>query len=382
MNRFQPYIIKLYTYLFFLIACVEILLGALSNNEIEIRLLVVLVYFFCSLSSLRLDFFSKHYQKFYLISSSILILQKYYLLILNPNDIINIFSLYFTSLFIILLCNYRFHELILSLITLILYLILPKQSEIFIYYLMSTLFMILIIKYYLLKMVNNYDKHSQINQKNIELQTAISTINTLSHDVNNSLQSIAFRVELAEINKEDKDSIKHNLNNIKESLNIIKKYKKLSEDKYHLYIKDLIDNIIENQKDILDNKNIKMISNIDKDIKTVGLDINAIKKVLEALIENAIYELSKGHTKKPCLKIKGYINIDDQIIIEVQDNANTLSDQDKETIFGLFTSTKQIQEGKGVGLTMAREMIEEMKGSLFVSSTNPTCFKIILPNHE
>ena len=68
--------------------------------------------------------------------------------------------------------------------------------------------------------------------------------------------------------------------------------------------------------------------------------------------------------------------------IRVADNGLGLSEQDLDRVFGLFERGPGTLPGTGMGLAVARRMLERLGGSLLAASEGPGCgceFTLLLP---
>jgi signal transduction histidine kinase len=105
-------------------------------------------------------------------------------------------------------------------------------------------------------------------------------------------------------------------------------------------------------------------------------------QVIMNLVDNAVHALAgKGRL---AIRIKATVG---QAIIEVEDEAGGIPDKIREKIFDPFFSTKDPNKGSGIGLSVARGIIEGYAGSISARSVagRGTTFEIILPlegNHD
>ena len=127
-------------------------------------------------------------------------------------------------------------------------------------------------------------------------------------------------------------------------------------------------------------------NSVELDIKISELKFytneNELKQVIINIIKNAIDELiSKNQTDKKIF-IRDYID-NDQIIIEIEDNAGGIPDDIIEKIFEPYFSTKS-KNGTGLGLYMSKSIIEDhLHGILRAcNSSSGAIFKIALPQNN
>jgi signal transduction histidine kinase len=103
-------------------------------------------------------------------------------------------------------------------------------------------------------------------------------------------------------------------------------------------------------------------------------------QVLLNLLNNAI-EAAPSETGKISIDV----TIDAQsecININIVDNGCGIEDDNKETVFKAFHTTKG-QKGTGLGLAVARKIINEHQGTIDVQGIfgGGTAFQIVLPLH-
>ena len=111
---------------------------------------------------------------------------------------------------------------------------------------------------------------------------------------------------------------------------------------------------------------------------------NEFKQVIFILLNNAI-EAIKVETRENKIK-EGKIAVtlicqNNQGIIEISDNGGGIDDEIIKSIFDAYFTTKGTTNGSGIGLYIAKNIIEnKMKGSLSVKNINDgCCFTMVLP---
>lgn len=120
----------------------------------------------------------------------------------------------------------------------------------------------------------------------------------------------------------------------------------------------------------------KIEINIDELFESKGYPLE-LQQVLVVILSNANDALKLREVKKP----KIIIDIEylvDTYIISISDNAGGVKTKKLEQIFEPYYTTKHQSQGKGIGLYMAKMIIEEgMKGKLTLENKkNGACFKI------
>jgi signal transduction histidine kinase len=123
-----------------------------------------------------------------------------------------------------------------------------------------------------------------------------------------------------------------------------------------------------------DQKQVHMLSHMEKNLPSIQADQNRLTQVLHNLILNAI---QASESKQSILirtsKQKG------QVIIEVADQGCGIPESHQEKIFAPFFSTKR--EGTGLGLAFSKRIIELHQGRLYFRPNQPqgTVFYVALP---
>ena len=118
---------------------------------------------------------------------------------------------------------------------------------------------------------------------------------------------------------------------------------------------------------------------IAPDLPVVNVDHARMREVLLNLIENAIRY--SGSSPDPLIRIGVNIQGEDPVFF-VQDNGIGIEPQYLERIFNLFEKLNANTPGTGVGLTIARRIIEVHGGKIWAESAgagNGTTFRFTLP---
>jgi signal transduction histidine kinase len=126
------------------------------------------------------------------------------------------------------------------------------------------------------------------------------------------------------------------------------------------------------------NKNISYnINSKQNDIKFYGLE-NELKQVLLVLLNNSQDALSEKNGGNIDISILSY---EENVSLKVCDNGGGIDNSIIHQIFEPYFTTKFKSQGTGIGLYIAKNIIEtRMKGSITVHNTaDGCCFTIILP---
>ncbi|HHJ3171019.1 TPA: response regulator [Vibrio parahaemolyticus] len=137
--------------------------------------------------------------------------------------------------------------------------------------------------------------------------------------------------------------------------------------------------VLELSNHLLGNKTIRIINQVPADLKSVSADPQRLEQVLYNLIGNAIKYTSEGK-----IVISATI-VDDHVRVQVVDTGQGIPAEHLEHIFEPLIQAGQdasrYRQGAGLGLSISRQLIELMGGSLYVSSQPMvgTTFSFTLP---
>ena len=109
--------------------------------------------------------------------------------------------------------------------------------------------------------------------------------------------------------------------------------------------------------------NIKV--NVEKDLPIVRGDRPRLVEVMQNLIDNAAKFM--GDQPAPQIEI-GRQNINGEQVFFVKDNGIGIEPNHHEKVFGLFDKLDARSEGTGVGLALAKRIVEVHGGRIWVES--------------
>lgn len=125
--------------------------------------------------------------------------------------------------------------------------------------------------------------------------------------------------------------------------------------------------IILDYYEILISKEFEVVIDIPDDSVFVSGDEDAIERVLNNLITNAIQYGSDG--KMVGLKIR---ITDNDVFVEISDKGKGINEMHKDRVFErmytLEDSRNTNYQGSGLGLTITKRLVEQMEGSISLNS--------------
>ncbi len=146
---------------------------------------------------------------------------------------------------------------------------------------------------------------------------------------------------------------------------------------------DLLNKVVEGMKEKANTNNITILVNNTAKDSTLRADKSTIKELLTILIDNAIkFNKKKGTVT---LNIK---RSNQDIILEIEDTGMGISKKELPFIFDRFykadtARTRKEAEGFGLGLSIAKEIVDLHRGTIDVKSTvdKGTKFIVKLPSN-
>ncbi len=138
---------------------------------------------------------------------------------------------------------------------------------------------------------------------------------------------------------------------------------------YHFEPADIvviIKRISEEMKLLANNKNLALSFETNCDSIKSQIDVLRFSQIIQNLIDNAIKYTDKGWVKisVECLDKK-------EILISVSDSGKGISPEFKNQIFNQFSrdaATAKLSQGTGLGLFIAKQIVEAHHGQIWVES--------------
>ncbi|QER41901.1 DUF3365 domain-containing protein [Thermodesulfobacterium sp. TA1] len=207
----------------------------------------------------------------------------------------------------------------------------------------------------------------------------------IAHEINNPLGGIIlcvnnlFKTSMDEQTRNQHiELINQGLSRIQNILKVLLDFSKKTElELKACEVKNLIENVLKLISYYLKEKSIKLILELEENLKPVYLDANKIEQVLLNLLLNAIDAMEHSGTK--ILTVRAYMK-ENKMIFEVSDTGTGIPDHIAKKIFEPFFTTKPLGKGTGLGLFISKSIVEQHGGKIwFYTSEKGTTFVVELP---
>ena len=234
------------------------------------------------------------------------------------------------------------------------------------------------------KKINNEYKQISTNvnrmlQRIDELVDSSKNISgNIAHDLKKPLTKLKTNLELASIKVTNKNSIKFIEDSIIEADNLIKIFNALldiasfeSEKKQDFKIFNLsnsINSLIEIYSPVFEDNNIKLKSNINKNLNLLGNKI-LLTQAFTNILDNSIkYALNE----KTIIEIN-LIKTDTDIKLEFIDNGCGIDENDHSKVFDRFVRLERHRQtnGNGLGLSMVKAIVKLHDANISLSNSTP-----------
>ncbi|MFA6196141.1 MAG: HAMP domain-containing sensor histidine kinase [Sulfurimonas sp.] len=231
------------------------------------------------------------------------------------------------------------------------------------------------------------NKKDAKKDKLIEQQSRLAAmgemIDAVAHQWKQPLNAISLVMEIlqddyikGEVNqiymKEVNETVHLQIEHMITTLNEFRSFLRPSTRNEDFYIIDALENIKILMKDELISQNINLILNIDTNIKIYG-NKNELKHLFINLINNSIDAFNEKEIQKRNIYIKCYQQ-NNQIYIEIEDNAGGIPQSILNTLFDANVTTKKKRKGTGIGLYMSAQIVKKNNGSISVHNSERGAF--------
>lgn len=211
-----------------------------------------------------------------------------------------------------------------------------------------------------------------------EKQKSLTAIvSGFAHEINNPLTGILGYVDLIGIREDASPYIKEKLGSIQKQAvrikNIIDQLNQLNPDMEQVKMEISLSNLLEKLIKVVTNRPeyneyVIVKNNFNEDITIIGNHF-ALWQVFEGIVENAIEALHENNVANGKITIDLKKSMDGrQAIVDVSDNGGGFKNLDKA--FDPFYTTKNRTQKKGIGLTIAYNIIREHQGNIVIRNND------------
>lgn len=212
-------------------------------------------------------------------------------------------------------------------------------------------------------------KEAKINTEKSKTKDLIADI---SHQTKTPITNLSLYISLLEDDPKDEylEIIKYELNKLEFLIQNLVKSSRLESDiisiqKHQANLKDIVEDVLREFKVILDEKCIRI--NLKGEDLIFNLDERWLKEAIHNLVDNAIKYSPNGYTINISI-YKSYLNYN----LDIENECKDLSEETLPKIFERFYRGKNSvsKDGLGLGLFIAREIIEKHGGNIRASLDN------------
>jgi signal transduction histidine kinase/ActR/RegA family two-component response regulator len=223
-----------------------------------------------------------------------------------------------------------------------------------------------------------------IEEANAAYKTQGEFLANMSHEIRTPINGILGMLQLTLIsddltteNRDNLETAKNCADTLLRLINDILDYTKLEAGKYKIRytqmdIREVIENTVNLQRPIADNKNLLLDCQIAGNApKTLIGDPQRVEQVLNCILSNAIKFTTNGGVR---VKVAFIEETPTQVRVRmaVADSGIGISDTDKEKLFKRFSQVDSSNTrkfgGTGLGLVITKQIVELMNGTIQVQS--------------
>ena len=209
-----------------------------------------------------------------------------------------------------------------------------------------------------------------------EKQKSLTAIvSGFAHEINNPLTGILGYVDLIAIREDASPYVKEKLNSIQKQAvrikNIIDQLNQLNPDMEQIKMEISLSNLMEKLVKVIssrpENSDCAVVRNTQGEDITVLGNHFALWQVFEGVVENAIEAIHENNIGNGRIVIDLKKSMDgQQAIVDISDNGGGFKNLDKA--FDPFYTTKSRTQKKGIGLTIAYNIIQEHQGNIAIKN--------------
>jgi C4-dicarboxylate-specific signal transduction histidine kinase len=211
-----------------------------------------------------------------------------------------------------------------------------------------------------------------------EKQKSLTAIvSGFAHEINNPLTGILGYVDLISIREDTTPYIKEKLSSIQKQAvrikNIIDQLNQLNPDmeqvKMEISLSNLLEKLVKVVSSRPDYNDFTIVRNSCREDLCIQGNHFALWQVFEGIVENSIEALHENGIRDGRIVIDLKKSMDGrQAIVDISDNGGGFKNLDKA--FDPFYTTKNRTQRKGIGLTIAYNIIQEHQGNIVIKNND------------
>lgn len=224
-------------------------------------------------------------------------------------------------------------------------------------------------------------KQIEERERQLQLQLNLSTrlaslglmLEGIVHEINNPLASVVgfaqmlMSEDIPENIREDVRAISDNAKraaDIMNNLTTFARQQKLART--YVNVNDIVRDILEMRANALEVSNISVTTQLEPTLPSTMADATLLQQAFLNLVINAETEMKLAHSKGSLL-IKT-ARIADTIQVSFTDNGPGIHEVNVAHLFDPFFSTREVGQGRGLGLSVCYGVITAHKGHIYVRS--------------
>ena len=206
----------------------------------------------------------------------------------------------------------------------------------------------------------------------------LSQINSAVLLVDEEMFQKKFKNSLIETKLNEIESMTKYMSN---TIDDFKSFHKNKGKEQKFYLKKSIETVLSLVKSSMAHNNITVELDIDEVVLVKGFN-NEFEQALLVILNNAKDAIKSKNPHQPKITIK-ITKVEKSYILNITDNGGGIKEENLDKIFEPYFTTKHQSQGTGVGLYLAKMIIEESMGAkLHVKNVeNSTCFSIDFGNY-
>jgi signal transduction histidine kinase len=234
-------------------------------------------------------------------------------------------------------------------------------------------------------------KYTQKKIIQTETQKSLTSIvSGFAHEINNPLTGILGYIDLIELNDSLPHHSKRRLEGIKDQALRIKDVidelnqldPEIEQSKLEINLANLLEKLVKIIKKNEDHSGIEFEVLLPNDEIIVFGNHFSLWQVFEGIIENSIEAIKDGNIYNGHIRVTLAIDPEsDAAVTEITDNGGGFKNLDKA--FNPFYTTRNRTKKRGIGLSIAFNLIQEHKGTISIRNADEgAAVKVILPFHQ